>query len=52
MLRHLKEIFKTNVSRVALKTLITEDKEEVNPFRLCEKELFKVDDRAYVFFVH
>lgn len=52
-LRHLEEIFKNTVkntvSRVALKTLITEDKEEINPFRLSEEELLKVVDREYVF---
>ncbi|XP_047166031.1 phenylalanine ammonia-lyase class 3 [Vigna umbellata] len=51
-LRHLEEIFKNTVkntvSRVALKTLVTEDKEEINPFRLSEEELLKVVDREYV----
>ncbi|ESW14536.1 hypothetical protein PHAVU_008G289500 [Phaseolus vulgaris] len=52
-LRHLEEIFKNTVkntvSRVALKTLTTEDKEETNPFRFSEEELLKVVDREYVF---
>ncbi|KAK7371806.1 hypothetical protein VNO80_05171 [Phaseolus coccineus] len=52
-LRHLEEIFKNTVkntvSKVALKTLTTEDKEEINPFRFSEEELLKVVDREYVF---
>lgn len=52
-LRHLEEIFKNTIkntiSRVAKKTLIIEDKEEIDPFRFCEENLLKVVDREYVF---